>query len=109
MGPTEFEMVSDNAEAAPGGPEQIRIHAKLHASLQIYHYGMLRKPDAFFAKSKIVQQAVLGTYDPRLTEAEAKGVPWWTLSNANMKLERFTGAHPTIVHAWLRERGYSVP
>lgn len=105
LGPTEHPMVSDNAEAPPE-PELIRRFATRHPSLQIMHYGFLRRQDAFFAKSKIMQPAVCGTYDPRLVEAETTGQPWYTLSNANMKLERFTGTHPEIIKGWLRERGH---
>lgn len=107
MGRAEYAMVSDNCEPSPE-PELIRQHARHHPSLQICHYGFLRKPAAFFAKSKVMQQAVCNSYDPRLAEAERTGQPWYTLSNANMKLEPYAGTHPDFMKPWLRERGYAV-
>lgn len=107
MGRSEYAMVSDNCEASPE-PELIRKHARHHPSLQICHYGFLRNPAAFFAKSKVMQQAVCGSYDSRLVEAERTGQPWYTLSNGHLKLEPYTGTHPPLMLPWLRERGYSV-
>lgn len=106
LGPTEYTMVSDNAERDPEGVLPIRSRATKHPHLLIWHLGFLRRQDAFIAKSRVMHSALLNTFDPKLAEAERTGQPWYTLSNANLKLERFTGTHPEIVKAWLRERGY---
>ncbi len=105
LGPTELEMPSDNAEPHPGGEPEIRKRAAYHPKLLICHLGFLRKQPAFFAKSKVMQAALLDTYDPQLAKAEETGVPWHTLSNGNLALVPYTGTHPEIVRPWLTERG----
>lgn len=104
LGPSELMMVSDNPH--PDGEPEIRKRATFHDSLRIWHLGFLRKPEAFFAKSKVMQSVVCNSYDPRLAEAEKTGQPWYEVSTFPAELERFVGKHPPIVREWLRERGY---
>ena len=103
LAPTALWMVSDEPD-----PRDMEVHsrAKWVEGLNVYHYGFLRRPAAFFAKSKVMHEAVLGTYDPRLTEAEATGAPWWSLIHGDLKLDEFKGEHPAAIHEWLRARGY---
>jgi glycosyltransferase involved in cell wall biosynthesis len=108
LGPTELEMVSDNAEEHPGGEPAIRQRATFHPQLLIWHLGFLRNPEAFFAKSKVMQQALLNDYDKKLAEAEKTGQPWYELSNGHIQLDAFEGQHPNIVRPWLKERGYAL-
>ncbi len=108
LGPTELVMPSDNSEKHPDGEFEICKRARYHPKLLVGHYGFLRKPAAFFAKSKVMQTALLNTYDPALTKAEETGLPWYTLSNANIPLDPYTGTHPGHIVTWLRERGYTV-
>lgn len=105
LGPTDLEMVSDNPH--PEGEPEIRKRATYHDTLRIWHLGFLRKPAAFFAKSKVMQHVVCNSYDPRLAEAERTGQPWYELSTFAPPLDAYTGKHPEIVHEWLKERGYS--
>lgn len=108
LGPTEFEMPSDNAEAHPGGEPLIRVRGRYHPKLLIWHLGFLRRQDSFLAKSRVMQAALLNTYDPKLAEAEKTGQAWHELSNSHIKLVPYTGTHPEIVHDWLVERGYAL-
>lgn len=108
LGPTELMMPSDNAEAHPGGEPELRKRAAYHPKLLIWHMGFLRKPEAFFEKSKVMQRAMMDAYDPKLAEAERTGQPWYNLSNADLALETYNGTHPEIVRPWLLERGYEV-
>lgn len=105
QGPTEWEMVSDDFY----NPEPpIKIHAVKHPALRIFHLGFLRREEAFHAKSKVVQNAILGTCDPVFDAARAKGVPWHTMAPFKQPLLNYSGGFPDMVKDWLRERGYSV-
>lgn len=105
LGPTEYEMPSDNAEPHPGGEPLIRQKALYHPKLLIFHLGFLRKQPAFFEKSRVMQQAVCGSYDKRLEEAERTGANWWEISKFNGALVPYNGTHPELVVPWLKERG----
>ena len=106
MGPTELEAVSDGFY----NPEPpIKLRAVPHPALRIFHLGFLRRRDAFFAKSKVVQRALCNTYDSRLKQAEETGVPWTDLcSDWPEGLLNYSGDYPPGVVEWLKERGYSV-
>lgn len=77
--------------------------------LLIHHYGFLRNPDAFYRKASVVQTAFFGSLDARAEKAYAEqdnaleGVDWFD----GQPLRKFQGSHPTMVHDWLRERGYT--
>jgi glycosyltransferase involved in cell wall biosynthesis len=103
LAPTELWMVSD--EAAPADMTVID-RARHGSGLNVYHYGFLRRPESFFAKSKVMQEAVCHDYDKRLVRAEATGVPWWSLIHEDLALDTFRGVHPPQIHGWLKERGY---
>jgi hypothetical protein len=105
-GPTAWETVSDGFYD-PEPP--IKVHATRHPSLRIFHLGFLRKREAFFAKSKVVQRALCNTYDSRLKEAEETGVPWTDLCSGWPEgLLDYNGDYPPGVAEWLAERGYAV-
>lgn len=80
------------------------------SEVTFYHYGFIRKREAFFRKAREVHRIWHDSYDPRLEAAEkfegqwseAPGVTGW-----EDKLVEYHGTHPKIAHAWLRERGYS--
>lgn len=103
VGPTRLWMPSD--EMHPEGEPEMRILATKHPSLLIGHYGFLRKQDGFFAKSKVMQTAVVGNYDARLEEAEQTGKDWWEVSTFPAELVPFDGKNPDIIIPWLKERG----
>jgi hypothetical protein len=110
LGPTELEMVSD--EPRPGGEPPIRERAVMESGLTFFHYGFLRKQDAFFEKAKVMHLALHSSYDPRLLEAELSGKPWFELSRwpDNIPLATYhDGYHPGCARAWLRARGYQLP
>lgn len=105
LGPTEYEMVSDGFEI-PEPP--IRQEAGHYLDeLEIFHYGFIRKREAFFAKSRVVQRAILNTHDARLAKAEAEGIDWVPLCPFEKPLIPFEGKHPMIMKGWLEERGFS--
>ena len=105
LGPTEFEMPSD--EMRPEGEPEIRKRATRDPRLNFFHYGFIRRPAAFFAKSKVMQPALCNSYDPRLEQAERENISWFDTTEVG-ELLPFNGAHPPIMTNWLRERGYAV-
>lgn len=109
LGPSELWMSSDAPD--PHGPQDLvsnAINNGWDRRLEIFHYGALRKPDAFVRKSRVVQGAIFNGLDSRLVEAEKTGVHWETLCDfGGLPLIPFRGAHPKLAEGWLRERGYS--
>ncbi len=79
--------------------------------IQVFHYGFLRKREAFFKKEKFLQTAFTGGYDPKLEEADKAGGKWMEhpdLAEWQNRLETFTGKHPKIIHQWLKDRNYDI-
>lgn len=106
-GPSSLYCPSD--EPYPAVEPNIRTHAELHNELEIFHYGFIRKPDAFVRKSKAVQVMFMGSCDRRITDMEESGKPWTERDYFEGKpLRDFSGVHPAIAVPWLRERGYDV-
>jgi hypothetical protein len=86
--------------------------------IEIFHYGFIRKREAFFAKARALQGYFFDSYDPRLVSVEERlkvlaeekksgnwmseieGVEWIN------RLDEFTGTHPAIMKHWLKYRGY---
>jgi glycosyltransferase involved in cell wall biosynthesis len=105
MGPSSLYMPSDEPDAKDN---TIRERATRDASgaLRIFHLGFLRRTAAFFAKSKIVQPAFMGTYDPRLTAAEAEGKALHQINFGwQNNLVPYRGRHPAAIAQWMKERG----
>ena len=107
QGPTELWMPSD--ECHPEGEPEMRVRAVKHPDLLIGHYGFLRTQPGFFAKSKMMQLAVHGTYDARLEEAERTGRPWHELGTFPAELVPYSGQHPDFMIPWLRNRNHRIP
>jgi len=83
----------------------------LDTTIEIFHYGFLRKREAYFAKSKELHRMFFNTYDQRLVDAEAKGGNWMREIGGiewNGDLVPYDGHHPKVIHQWLRERNYDV-
>lgn len=103
VGPSTLWMPSD--EHWPDVEPEMRQRATKHSSLLVGHYGFIRKQDGFFAKSRVMQTAVVGNYDERLEEAERTGQNWWEVSNFPAELVPYEGTHPDVIIPWLTERG----
>jgi glycosyltransferase involved in cell wall biosynthesis len=84
------------------------------SNVEIFHYGFIRRPEAFFSKERLLQRYYFNSYDPRLERAQEKyekeGANW--MDNCEVgytnNLVPFTGTHPRVAHSWLRGRGYWV-
>ncbi len=106
LAPTECYMPSHGS--IPEGHKDIRAEANQRLSLgAIYHYGMLRHRDAFFAKQRFMLKTLEGTTDAVLEEAEKDGKDYMTYQH-NFDVRPFTGQHPQIIRPWLLERGWSL-
>ena len=83
----------------------------VHSLIEIYHYGFLRKRDAFFRKAKALQGMFFNDYDPRLDAADKAGGDWMEhpgVTGWENDLLKFSGSHPEVIKTWLQERRYSV-
>lgn len=102
MGPSSLYMPSDEPEPLD---KSIMKISRIDRRLEIYHLGFLRKTQAFWDKSRVVQNAFFGTWDPRLGEAEAQGKELGEFEfGYNDKLQPYSGYIPEAVKAWMRER-----
>lgn len=108
MGPGSMYLPSDEPE--PAERRNIRAVAEEYPNLYIYHYGMIREPSKFLAKSDVVQNAFFGSVDSRLKDAEKSELAWHKQRDYfdGAPLRDFTGKHPRVIHEWLRQRGHDV-
>lgn len=105
LAPAHVWLASDGCH--PMGNEAVSISTR--TSAQIFHYGFIRKRDAFFKKERLLQNYFFNSYDPRLESAEkehgnwmqAYGMPDWV-----HQLDEYHGTHPAVIKPWLKERGY---
>lgn len=108
IGPSHLFLPSD--EPHYRGEVHILDMAFNQPQAKIFHVGFLRKPEAFYAKARVVLGAFFGNYDERLVQAEnEKGrspmsyMPWFN------RLTPYRGPYPASVRKWMEERGYHVP
>jgi glycosyltransferase involved in cell wall biosynthesis len=93
----------------PKGAEMVTMSRQ--TKIEIFHYGFLRKRDAYFQKSKSLHRMFFNTYDPRLTQAELAGGNWMERIEGvewSNRLDAFTGSHPVVMASWLKERNYEI-
>lgn len=76
---------------------------------QIFHYGFIRRRDAFFNKERRLQGYFFNTYDERLERAEKHEGNWMEMPEVTGwedQLVEYHGSHPQAAHEWLKSRGY---
>ena len=103
-----MEMHSD--EPCFEGEPEIRRKAVNGDGMRIWHFGFLRRQEAFLKKSRVVQAMIHNTYDNRLRQAEQTGESWVDLSPfpENKPLIARTDKFPEYVNRWLLERGHEL-
>lgn len=109
IGPKNYWYPSDYPD--PHGRDKEIIAIAIPLDIKIFHYGFIRKREAFFKKARVIQGIWANTFDPRLEAAEKFDGVWSTMPGVTgweNKLVDFTGTHPKFAHAWLRERGYEI-
>jgi len=92
----------------PQGQDAMNLQVDAR-DIQIFHYGFLRKPEAFFKKEKFLQTAFTGGYDPHLDRLEDRKHDFMKERVDQFHgrpLEKFLGTHPAVAHQWLLDRGY---
>ena len=108
LAPADVWMPSDGPHSR--GSECVGMKRNPPKPLEIFHYGFLRKREAWFKKAKALQSYFFDSYDPRLAKAEQYQGNWSEMpgiSGWENNLMRFEGRHPALALNWLRERGYS--
>jgi hypothetical protein len=105
LGPSHLYMPSD--EPNPAVIPNVRTYAEEINGLRIFHYGFLRKPEAFVQKSRDVQNMFFGSVDSRITEMADQGKQWDEREYFDLPLQKYNGTHPLVAHDWLRARGHS--
>lgn len=104
LAPQHYWMPSDE----PCIPEaRIRDDAIKYGP-DIFHYGFIRKPEGFLAKSAWLQPALVGSFDDRLKRAMQTGEDWRALAPCPKTPLPFHGKHPSIALNWLKDRGYEI-
>ena len=103
---TELEAICDGHYIKGETTTMLNAQQAIPACV-IYHLGFCRKNDAFFAKSKVVQHALVNTYDAKLAQAEKDGVPWDAYSPFAQPLIKFTERdYPPLVVEYHNARGF---
>lgn len=110
FGRTEFWMPSDEPHEVEPEIRKRSLTYRLcpDPNLNIYHYGFLRLPHAFIAKSRACLEAWFATKDERIERAAAGEEHWMTHVSFEKPLIPFKGKHPECIRAWLWARGYTI-
>jgi glycosyltransferase involved in cell wall biosynthesis len=109
VGPANVVMPSDY----PCTGSDTIMSMAVPSTVGIYHYGFVRKKEAWWYKAREVHRIWNGDgpLDPRLVAAEEEGGEWarnHKVAEWVKDLVPFTGTHPAIIHPWLIERGYTI-
>jgi hypothetical protein len=88
-----------------GDAESLLAPSSIASAIRLFHYGFIRDPQAFVAKSIPTQTGYFGSYDPVLDRMKTEGRE--ALRDfQGMKLVDYNGPHPAVAHAWLRKNGF---
>ena len=106
IGPSNLWLPSD--EPHERGTVHILDMAFNQPAATIHHLGFLRRPEAFYAKARVVLGAFFGNYDTRLVESEKAGENPMARMEWYSRLVPYVGPHPEAVKSWCRARGYAI-
>lgn len=92
----------------PKGAEAVMMAREPQNPIRIFHYGFLRRHEAFFKKARAIQRYFWNSYDERLELQEGNGNWMEDIENVEWinRLVPYDGPHPIHALAWLTERGY---
>jgi glycosyltransferase involved in cell wall biosynthesis len=76
--------------------------------LRIYHYGFIRRLEAFVIKCRAMTEGYMGEPDARLDRFLTNGVDAFDDFVSQKDLIQFTGTHPSLIHKWLIDRGHRI-
>ncbi len=107
IAPQDVWLPSDGSH--PMGAEAVLM--AVPSRVRIFHYGFLRKREAYFEKSRQLHTMFFGGMtDQRMIDAEKtegnwmeqiQNVPW------TQNLIDYDGSHPEVIRPWLSQRGYA--
>lgn len=103
--PTEIPSVGDAESLEP------RHENRALATFPIFHYGFLRHTQAYVKKTRYVQTAWTGSYDPTVDIVEKEGIAALAsgktpTAHPLSSCRPYDGPHPVVAHQWLKDRGY---
>ena len=107
LAPQRLWLASDGFD--PRGIEAPQMSRK--TSIEIFHYGFIRKREQFFRKERLLQNYYFNSYDSRLEAVEGVAGNWMDdprVSDYSRNPDPYDGHHPAVAHTWLRERGYAI-
>lgn len=110
VGSQYVSFPSDSPTPESGEIEALAVR---DLSIEIMHYGFLRRRTAFFKKAREVSRIWVGEnqFDPRLEHAEQFAGNWSSdpsIADWVDRLIPFEGTHPKIAWQWLRDRGLPI-
>lgn len=104
IAPQNMWLASDGQHPLGWEAPQIAIES----SIKIFHYGFLRKREAFFKKEKLLQKMFFNNWDQRLEAAQKHEGNWMEMPDVTgweRQLKDYSGNHPQVAREWLKERG----
>jgi glycosyltransferase involved in cell wall biosynthesis len=105
LAPRHLPLPSDY----PYPPADETVSMAEQSDIRTFHYGFLRKREAFFKKARTVQRIWANDFDPRLARAEREEGNWMVnpvVAPWVNDLTEYNGNHPKFIHQWLKERDY---
>jgi len=103
LGPSNLWMPSDEPY-----PKPLPIHSMStrHSALRIFHYGFIRRMEAFYQKIIVGNTIWFGSVDKRFDKPrETNAEDWYLMVPWGRNLVPWPGKHPVIARQWLAERG----
>jgi glycosyltransferase involved in cell wall biosynthesis len=74
---------------------------------RVFHYGMIRRLEAFVLKGKAMTEGYMGRPDQRLDSFLTKGKDAYYDFVKPQDVLNFNGTHPKLIHQWLIDRGHT--
>ena len=74
--------------------------------LRVFHYGFIRKLEAFVLKGKAMTEGYMGKPDDRLDIFLTQGKSAFGHFVQAKDVLDYTGTHPQLIHKWLIDRGH---
>lgn len=109
LAPTHYWLPSDE----PHTPEPPVRHEAIPLAVggrraRVFHYGMIRRPEAFVIKGREMTKGYTGTADQRLDYFLTEGKAAYNRFGIKPhEVLDYTGTHPELIHQWLRDRGHT--
>lgn len=107
-GAVHYWMPTDNPYITIEQARLIEHAGKPNPVHDIFHYGFIRKPEAFLAKARWFQPVLIGCHDERLKHAETDTSKHWAdFYPFDKPLVPIKRKHPAVALQWLADRGHT--